>query len=63
MHIHTHVHAHTSKAKLSNFQKYILIFLIFQFDSDNSESVCNAGDPGSIPESGRPPPGERKGYP
>ena len=26
------------------------------------ESACNAGDPGSIPGSGRPP-GEGKGYP
>ena len=26
------------------------------------ESACNAGDPGSIPGSGRSP-GERKGYP
>ena len=31
-------------------------------DSDSKESACNAGDPGSIPGSGKPP-GEGKGYP
>ena len=30
--------------------------------SDSKESACNAGDPGLIPGSGRPP-GEGKGYP
>ena len=30
--------------------------------SDNKESACNAGDPGSIPGSGRSP-GEGNGYP
>ena len=30
--------------------------------SDSKESVCNAGDPGSIPGSGRFP-GEENGYP
>ena len=30
--------------------------------SDSKESACNAGDPGSIPGSGRSP-GERNGYP
>ena len=30
--------------------------------SDNRESACNAGDPGSIPESRRSP-GEGNGYP
>ena len=30
--------------------------------SDGKESVCSAGDPGSIPELGRSP-GERNGYP
>ena len=29
---------------------------------DGKESACNAGDPGSIPGSGRSP-GERNGYP
>ena len=37
--------------------------LICKFDSSiGKESACNAGDPGSIPESGRCP-GEGKGYP
>ena len=30
--------------------------------SDGKESACNAGDPGSVPESGRSP-GEGNGYP
>ena len=34
----------------------------FPSGSDGEESACNAGDPGSIPESGRPP-GEGKGNP
>ena len=31
-------------------------------DSDGKEPACNAGDPGSIPGSGRSP-GEGNGYP
>ena len=38
------------------------VFLGFPCDSAGKESTCNAGDPGSIPESGRSP-GERIGYP
>ena len=34
----------------------------FPGGSDSKESACNAGDPGSIPESGRFP-GEGKGAP
>ena len=34
----------------------------FPGGSDSKESACNAGDPGSIPESGRSP-GEEKGNP
>ena len=34
----------------------------FPSASDGKESACNAGDPGSIPESGRSP-GEGNGYP
>ena len=34
----------------------------FPGGSDGKESACNAGDPGSIPESGRPP-GEGNGNP
>ena len=34
----------------------------FPDGSDSKESACNAGDPGSIPGSGRSP-GERNGYP
>ena len=35
----------------------------FSGGSDSKESVCNAGDPGSIPESGRSPDREGDGYP
>ena len=35
---------------------------VFPGGSDSKESACNAGDPGSIPESGRYP-GEGRGYP
>ena len=34
----------------------------FSGSSDSKESVCNAGDPGSIPGLGRSP-GEGNGYP
>ena len=34
----------------------------FPSDSDAKESVCNVGDPGSIPGSGRSP-GENRGNP
>ena len=34
----------------------------FPSSSDGKESACNAGDPGSIPGSGRAP-GEGNGYP
>ena len=34
----------------------------FPGGSDDKESACNIGDPGSIPGSGRSP-GERNGYP
>ena len=34
----------------------------FPGGSDSKESACNAGDPGSVPESGRFL-GERNGYP
>ena len=36
--------------------------LLFPDSSVGKESTCNAGDPGSIPGSGRPP-GEGLGYP
>ena len=34
----------------------------FPSSSDGKTSACNAGDPGSLPGSGRPP-GEGNGYP
>ena len=36
--------------------------LSFPYSSVGTESACNAGDPGSVPGSGRSP-GEGKGYP
>ena len=41
-----------------------MIFVLFKkyFSSVGKESACNAGDPGSIPGSGRSP-GEGIGYP
>ena len=33
----------------------------FPGGSESKESACNAGDPGSIPGSGRSPPGEGHG--
>ena len=41
---------------------YICIYTGFPGGSDSKESACNAGDPGSIPESGRSP-GEGHGNP
>ena len=41
---------------------YIYIYMGFPSGSDVKESACNAGDPGSIPESGRSP-GEGYGIP
>ena len=38
------------------------IIIGFPGDLDSKESTCNAGDPGSIPESGRSPV-EGNGYP
>ena len=41
---------------------YIYIYVGFLGSSKGKESACNAGNPGSIPESGRAP-GEGKGNP
>ena len=38
------------------------MFVGFLSSSDDKESACNAGDPGSIPGLGRYP-GEENGYP
>ena len=48
----------------SNFEKFFLISLNTNFsgDSDGKASAYNAGDPGSIPGSGRSP-GEEDGNP
>ena len=40
--------------EFSVFVKKLLGILSSVNDSDSKESACNAGDPGSIPESGNP---------
>ena len=47
---------------LSSISFQLQIFRGFPGGSDDKESACNAGDPGSIPGSGRAP-GEGNGYP
>ena len=50
---------------MSNIKiKYLVLYTFFGFpeSSVGKESACNAGDPGSIPGSGRSP-GEGRGYP
>ena len=53
-----------SKAKFACYSRCFLVkeLLGFPDNSVGKESACNAGDPGSIPGSGRSP-GEGKGYP
>ena len=41
---------------------HLMYYMCFPGSSAGKESACNAGDPGSIPGSGRSP-GEGKGYP
>ena len=50
---------HPCLGQLCLFDKLTLLLLC---SSVGKESACNAGDPGSIPGSGRSP-GEGKGYP
>ena len=45
-----------------NVSFFYLYYQGFPRGSDDEESVCNAGDPGSIPGSGRSP-GEENGFP
>ena len=51
-----------SWARLIDFHFQIIKSVGFPGSSDSKESVCNAGDSGSIPGSGRSP-GEGNGYP
>ena len=44
------------------YSVYQMIFMSFPGSSDGKESAYNAGDPGSIPGSGRSP-GKQRGYP
>ena len=41
----------------AGYQHVLPVFMAFPSGSDGKESACNAGDPGSIPESGRSPGG------
>ena len=71
-HTHTHTHTHTSGYTCQDSlasSKYILkaiyscTLLGSPGSSDGQESTCNAGDPGSIPGSGRSPgKGHASGY-
>ena len=55
-----------SKSSLNIWKFSVHILLKFSLEnfgtSDNKEPACNAGDPGSVPGSGRSP-GEGNGYP
>jgi len=57
MYVHSSIH-------IFCFKSLVLTILLqgFPDSSTGTESACNAGDPGSIPELGRFP-GEGKGYP
>ena len=53
------------KITVKNYSNYITIFkspMGFPCGSAGKESTCSAGDPGSVPGSGRSP-GEGNGYP
>ena len=52
---HLNLHPQTTKKRINTN-------LSLPGGSDGKESTCNAGDPGSIPGSGRSP-GEGNGYP
>ena len=56
--MHTHARAHTH----THTYIYIYIYTHFPHSLVGKESVCNAGDPGLIPGSGRFP-GEGNGNP
>ena len=51
-----------SLTQKNSFMFPLLLTEGFPGGSDSKESACNAGDPGSIPEWGRPP-GEGNGHP
>ena len=59
MELNTRIQTKPSLVKLKSF---IVSILGFPDGSDSKESTCNAGDPSSIPGSGRYP-GERNGNP
>ena len=50
------------KFSVSVLKRISIRYYSFPGSSAGKESACNAGDPGSIPRSGRSP-GERIGYP
>ena len=59
--LHTHTHKQGTAATM--YQKLPFVTaLCFPAGSDGKASACNAGDPGSIPGSGRSP-GEGNGNP
>ena len=67
--IHIYIHKYINKQIYIYLYIYIYTFIYFYLTvqgfpdgSDGQESACNAGDPSSIPESGRSP-GEGNGNP
>ena len=56
------IYEHTVSSMVLVYLQLDASILGFPDGSDGKESTCNAGDPGSIPGSGRSP-GERNGYP
>ena len=53
---------HNSFSILNHEKIFLFAFYVYYGSSTGKESSCNAGDPGSIPRSGRSP-GEGLGYP
>ena len=60
MHMHTQTHTHTHTHRLLNSCGYR--FHCFPCGSAGKDSACSAGEPGSVPRSGRST-GEGVGYP
>ena len=56
------IYEHTESRMVWVYLQLDASILGFPDGSDGKESTCNAGDPGSIPGSGRSP-GEKNGYP
>ena len=49
------MHSQSGENLFLYYLLYSSIYLSYSGGSDDKESICNAGDPGSIPGSGRSP--------